>query len=200
MDYTTILAGLSDTKELWASVDMLRYLLLIVSMDTITGLYIAGIVERCEVFVLPRSGYSSWYHRAMLQCSGVLLITIMIVTGVTCIVSSDSMTSVLLAAAVLALNMLVVANIQIFVTLLCENITLGYMLSMMIELLSIFGSERLSPRGKMFLIGNWGMIIRTTVVNPNGISISAAIVLEVVILITLWELGWRVIRKHRKGA
>ncbi len=94
----------------------------------------------------------------------------------------------------------VVANLQIFVTLLCENITLGYMLSMMIELLSIFGSERLSPREKMLLIGNWGMIIRTTVVNPNGISISAAIVLEVVILITLWELGWRVIRKHRKGA
>lgn len=197
---TTIFAGLSETKAFWLSTDLLRYLLLLAGMDAVSGLYTANVIERCETFTLPRSGYARWYHRAMLGGGAVICLPLAVVAGIACLTSRDSVQTVALAAALLALNLLVVSNLQMFITLMTRNIALGYLVCMLMQLISVFCSEQLSPAGKMALLGNWGMLARSTLVQPDGISIGTAVGAEIVILLTLWIFAWRAVRKNRRGA
>lgn len=200
MNCTTILGGLSEVKEFWATIYMLRYLLLLAGLDAVSGFYTTTVIERCETFMLPRSGFSRWYHRAMLRSGGLLCTVLAAITGITCFVSEDSASTILLAAGILALNLIVIANIQMFITLLSRNISLGYLLCMLVQLLSLFWSEYLPLVGKLLLIGNWGMMVRSTLVDPVGIPIGPVIGLEVIILALFWMFGWRVIRRNRRGA
>lgn len=200
MECTSVLAGLSETKEFWKSLDLLRYLLLIAGLDAVPGLYAANVTQRCETFTLPRCGYSQWYHRAMLRNSGALCLSLGIITGIACILAQNDFAAVLLAAGILALNLLVISNIQMFITMLSKNVSLGYLVCMLIQFVSIFCSERMPQAGKMLLIGNWGMMVRSSLAKADGIPIGTAVVLEICILIVLWIFGWRVIRRTRKGA
>ena len=200
MNCSNVLAGLSEIKEFWAPMDMLRYLLLLAGLDAVSGLYISNVVERCETLALPRSGYAHWYHRAMLRSGGALCALLAVITGVACLIPGDCISTVLTAAGIFALNLVVLTNIQLFITLISRKVTLGYGLCMLSQLLSVFCSERLPMVGKLLLIGNWGMMVRSTLVNPAGISIRFVIGLEVLILALLWILGWRMIRKNRRGA
>lgn len=199
MECKTILAGLSEIKEYWITLDMLRYLLLIAGMDGISGLYTTKIVERCETFVLPRSGFRRWHHRAMLQSTGLLLLALAVLTGVTLFVSTDSSTTILLAAGILALNLILISNIQMFIIMISGKVTIGYLLCMLIQLLALFCSERLPVTGRILLIGNWGMLIRSTLVHSGGIPMMPALGAELVLLMLFWIFGWRVIRSSRKG-
>lgn len=130
----------------------------------------------------------------------VLCLPLAAVTGVSCITSRDSVQTVVTASALLALNLLVISNLQMFITLLSRNIALGYLTCMLIQLISVFFSEQFPPAGKMALIGNWGMLARSTLVQPDGISIGTAVMAEIVILLMLWIFAWRVVRKNRRGA
>ncbi len=179
--------------------DLLRYMFLLAGMDAASGLYTANVIERCETFTLPRSGYARWYHRAMLGNAAVLCLPLAAVAGIACLTSGDSVQTVVTASAVLALNLLVVSNLQMFITLMSQNIALGYLACMLIQMISLFCSEQFPPAGKMALIGNWGMLARSTLVQPNGISIGNAVAVEIVILLMVWIFAWRVIRKNRRG-
>lgn len=200
MTPTTILAGLSEVKDFWVTADMLRYLLLLAGLDAVSGLYISTVIERCETFMLPRSGFSRWYRRAMIRSSAAVCVVLAVIAGISCIVSEDSVSTVLLAAEILTLNLVVLTNLQLFITLLSRNIPLGYLFCMLIQLLSLFVSERFPLAGKIILIGNWGMMARSTLADPAGIPIGLVIGLEIIILALFWILGWRVIRRNRRGA
>ena len=199
MDCTTILAGLPEVKEYWASLDMLRYLILLAGMDAVSGLHIGNVIERCETFTLPRSGFSRWYHRAMLQSSRVLFVVLALITGITCLATTDNVVTILIAASILLLNLIVLANIQLFITLFTQNVSTGYLICMLIQLLSLFCSERLPMIGKLILIGNWGMMVRSTLIDSTGIPIKGIILLELIILIIFWIFGWRILRWNRRG-
>lgn len=196
----TILAGLPEAKDFWAYTDLLRYLFLLSGMDAVSGLYTVNVVERCETFTLPRSGYARWYHRAMLGSAAALFLPLAAATGIACLTSGDSVQTVGIASAILALNLLVVANLQMFITLISRNIALGYLACMLIQLISIFCSERFPPVGRVALIGNWGMLARSSLVQPDGISVGTAVAAEIAILLMLWLFAWRAIRKTRRGA
>ncbi len=200
MDYMTVLAGLSEAKAFWVPADMLRYLLLLAGMDAVSGLYTANVIARCEIFTLPRSGYARWYHRAMAGNAAAVCLPLAALTGIACVISRDSLQTVLTASALLALNLLVMTNLQMFLTLLFRNITPGYFVCMLIQFVSVFCSEQFPPAGKMALIGNWGMLARSTLVQPDGISIGTAVAAEIAILLMLWLFAWRAIRKNRRGA
>jgi hypothetical protein len=199
MEQTTILAGLPETKEFWASIDMLRYLLLLAGLDAVCGIYISKVTQQCELFTLPRSGYARWYHRAMLGASGAVCLLLLLITGLAGLTSGDSTQTVLLAGGLLLLNMVVIANIELLITLLSQKIALGYLVCMFVQLLSLFGSDRFSHAGKLLLIGNWGMLIRSTWAGPDGIPLKATVPLEILILILLWIFGWRILRRNRRG-
>ncbi len=198
MSYTSILAGLSEYKESWVALNMLYYLLLLAVLDAVSGLYTAKMMEHYEIFVLPRRGYARWYHRAMLEISGIIFFLISVITLISGFKSSDGFYKMILAAAVLALNLTVISNIQMFISLLSRNVMLGYLVCMLIQLVSIFCSERMPHAGKLALIGNWGMLVRSTLIDPDGVPIETSITLEVIILILLWLFGWYVIRLNRR--
>lgn len=199
MQWTTILAGLPEIKDFWVTMDMTCYLLLLIGADTVTGLFITHVIEQSEVFVLPRSGYRRWYCRAILGIGRILGSLLLILTGAFALLSKDSVASVLVAAAVFGLNIFVVSNLQLFITVLSGQVTMGYIVCMFIQLLSVFASEQLPRFGKLLLIGNWGMVLRSTLADPNGIPIVAIIGMECFILIMLWIFGWRIIRKNKRG-
>lgn len=199
MNWTTVLAGLSETKDFWATIELLQYLLLLAGLNTVAGLYTVNVVEKCEIFSLPRNGYSQWYHRAMLGVSSSVCILLAIITGIACLVSKDSISVVLIAAAVLALNIIVISNIQMFITLLSGSVMPGYLICMLIQLLSLFTSERFPQAVKMLLIGNWGMAVRTTLADPVGVPIGIAITIECLMLFILWIGGWHIIRRYKRG-
>jgi hypothetical protein len=52
---------------------------------------------------------------------------------------------------------------------------------------------------KLLLIGNWGMMVRSTLVDSNGLPIGQTITLECILLILLWAFGWRILRRNRRG-
>lgn len=199
MNWTTVLAGLSETKDFWATIELLQYLFLLAGLNTVAGLYIVNVVEQCEVFALPRNGYSRWYHRAMLGVSSSVCILLAIITGIACFVSKDGISVVLIATAVLALNIIVISNIQLFITLLSGNVMVGYLICMFSQLLSLFASERFPQVGKIFLMGNWGMAIRTTLADPIGVPVGTVITIECLLLLILWIGGWRIIRRYKRG-
>lgn len=200
MEFTSALAGLSEIKDFWSAPILLRYLLLLAVLDAVSGLYIAGVIERCEVFTLTRSGYERWYHRAMLRHGAILCVFLAGIAAITCAISKDSVCAVWIAAAVLALNMLVISNFQMLITMLFGNVSLGYLICMFAQLLSVFLSERLPTVGKWLLIGNWGMALRSTLAVPGGLPIGFVIGVECFILIILWRFGWRMLRKKKRGA
>lgn len=179
---------------------MLRYLLLLAGMDAVSGLYTANVIERCETFTLPRSGYARWFHRAMLGNGVILCLPLAVVTGIACITSGDSFQMVVTASVLLALNLLVVSNLQMFITLMSRNIALGYFACMLIQVISVFCSEQFPQAGKIVLIGNWGMLARSILAQPDGIPIGTAVAAEIAILLILWTFAWRVVRKNRRGA
>jgi hypothetical protein len=195
----SILAGLSETKDFWSTFDLLRYLCLIVVLDAAAGLYTANVVEQCETFALPRCGYARWYHRAMLGSGASVCLVLGAITGISCLLSEGQLLSLLLAAAILGLNLLVMTGIQLFLSLLTKNISLGYLICMLIQLLSLFVSERYPMWVKLLLIGNWGMMVRSTLVDSNGLPIGQTITLECILLILLWAFGWRILRRNRRG-
>lgn len=199
MDCTTILAGLPEVKEYWVSLDMLRYLILLAGLDAVSGLYIGNVIEQCETFTLPRSGFSRWYHHAMLQSGLYLFVVLSSITGLALLANNGNSTAILIASVILFLNLIVLANIQLFITLLTKNISTGYMICLLLQLLSLFCSERLPFVGKVMLIGNWGMMARTTLMDSNGIPIKGVILLELIILVVFWLFGWRVMRRNRRG-
>lgn len=200
MEFTSALAGLSEIKDYWSAPILLRYLLLLAVLDAVSGLYIAGVIERCEVFTLTRYGYERWYHRAMLGHGAILCVFLAVLAGITCAISKDSVCAVWIAAAVLALNMLVISNFQMLITMLSGNVSLGYLICMFVQLLSVFLSERLPTVGKWLLIGNWGMALRSTLAVPGGLPTGFVIGTECFILIILWRFGWRSLRKKKRGS
>lgn len=200
MQWTTIFAGLPEDKDCWTMVVLLRYLLLMTGADTVTGLYITHVVEQSETFVLPRSGYRRWYCRSMLGLGRILGVLILILAGAAVLVSRGSIATVLISVAVFGLNIFVVANIQMFITVLSGQVATGYAICLFLQLLSVFFSEQLPKFGKLFLIGNWGMALRSTLADPNGIPIGAVIGMESMVLIMLWIFGWRIIRRNKRGA
>lgn len=200
MGCRTILAGLSETKDFWAYMDVLRYLVLLAGLDAVTGLYTANVIEHCETFTLPRYGYVHWYHQAMLGSAAALCPPLAAVTGIACLTSGDNVQTVVAASAILALNLLTVSNIQMFITLMSRNVALGYLACMLVQMVSIFCSEQLPPAGKMALIGNWGMLARSSLIQPDGISIKTTVTAEIMILLSLWIFAWRAVRKNRRGA
>ena len=200
MEFTSALAGLSEIKDFWSAPILLRYLLLLAVLDAVSGLHIAGVIERCEVFTLTRCGYERWYHRAMMSHGAILCASLVCIAAITCTISKDSVCAVWIAAAVLALNMLVISNFQMLITMLFGNVSLGYLICMFAQLLSVFLSERLPTVGKWLLIGNWGMALRSTLAVPGGLPIGFVIGVECFILIILWRFGWRMLRKKKRGA
>lgn len=200
MECTTIIAGMTEQKDSWASADLLRYLLLIAGLDAVSGLYTTIVVERCETLTLPRSGWSYWYHRAILYSSVALCAILLAISWITCLISKNCDMTILLSSGILALHMVMLTNLMMLISLVFQNVTLGYLLCMLVQLLSIFCSEQMPSLGKFLLIGNWGMMVRSTLIDPEGIPLAYAIGLEVLILILMWNLGWRIIRRVRRGA
>lgn len=200
MSCSTILAGLPESKSFWVTMELIRYLLLLNGLNAVSGLYIAKVVQQCEIFTLPRSGYARWYHRSTLSGSLVLWAALGVITMTTCFVSGDNVQSVVLAAVIFGINLTLMFNLQMLITLLSGSVSVGYLVSMFVQSISLFLSERFPPAGKILLIGNWGMMVRSTLVDPAGIPIGPVIGLEFMLLVLLWKFGWRILRWNRRGA
>lgn len=108
MNCSTILAGLPETKDFWITFDLLRYLLLIVTLNAVAGLYIANVVERCETLTLPRCGYARWYRRAMLGSGAAVCMALTVITVISCFMPKGELLATVIAAAILGLNLLVI--------------------------------------------------------------------------------------------
>lgn len=194
-----LLSGLPEQRYMWGSFFLLLYLSLLCASDSVFGIYAARVVERSEAAVLPRCGYRRWVHRAMLRSSTFLLPMMAVLTVTECLLHTDAWIQVLCSAGLMTLNLIVLGNLLLFFTLLYRNVRLGFLVCILTQLSSMLYSEALPPVGKLLLPGNWGMALRTTLADPNGIAVWPSITIEIVILTALWTFGWRVIRKYRKG-
>lgn len=199
MRYTSVLAGLPENKELWDAQSVWGYLLMLSMIEGIMGRYIANVIKKSEIFVLPRAGFLNWYHRSMLHSSSILCFFLATTTTIVCHFSKDDVCGVVLSAVILALNLAVIINIQLLISIISQNVVLSYLVGMLVQMISIFYSEVFPPEGKLILIGNWGMVIRSTLVDPSGVPIGVILIIEISLLILLWTFGGRIIRRSRRG-
>lgn len=200
MNYTSILAGLPEIKAFWTAQSVLSYLLFLGILDIISGFYISGVVETSEVFSLPRSGYSKWYHRAMLRNSCILCLMISIVAIICCCLRINGPKFIWISAILLSLNEITLTSFQMLIILLSKKISVGFITTIFIQFIAIFISEQLPDILKYLLVGNWGMLERSSLITSNGYSAKIVVLIETSILIILWNCGWRIIRKNRRNA
>lgn len=139
----------------------MRYLLLLGLSDCVSGQVAVRLAEQSKIFYLPRSGYRDWC-RFVLQRSCVSVLPLICIALLLSLWQSpDPAQNVVIAAAILALNMITLAGLQTLLILLFGGIA-GFVPLILMQLLSLFVSCSLPGAWKLLLPGNWGMAIRST--------------------------------------
>lgn len=197
MNWTTCLAGLSEDTSAWTSLLLMRYLLLLGLLDSVSGQVAVRLAGQSKIFYLPRSGYRDWC-RSVLQHSCVSVLPLICIALLLSLWQSpDPAQNVMIAAAILALNMITLAGLQTLLILLFGGIA-GFVPLILMQLLSLFASCRLPGAWKLLLPGNWGMAIRSTLATSDGCPMLWTIGIEVLLLLVLWAEGWRLVRWYNR--
>lgn len=200
MSWTTTLAGLPEEPALAGTIALLRYLLLLGLLDCAAGRTAAGLAGRSKVFYLPRCGYKKWV-RLMLGRSWLAALPVLAAAlALSLWRSTDPAGQLLTAAAILALNMLVLIGVQSLLIALFGAAVAGFVPLILTQLLSLFVSKALPGTWKLLLPGNWGMAARSVLAQPDGWPLLWVLGVEAALALVLWAAGWRLVRFYdRKG-
>lgn len=193
MSFTACVAGLSEDNSLWNSLMLMRYLFLLGVLDCASGQIVIRVISRSKPFYLPRSGYRDWCRLALKRSSIPVLLLIGIVLLLSLWRSADPVRYVLIATGVFALNIITLTCVQTLL-ILTFGPGFGFVPLMFIQVLSLFISYSLPGTWKLLLPGNWGMVMRSTLSTAEGYPMSAAIGMELLLLLILWAEGWRLVR------
>lgn len=193
MNWTTCLAGLPEDTSLWTALLLMRYLLLLGILDCVSGQVAVRLAGQSKIFYLPRSGYRNWCRSVLQRSCFPVLPIICIALLLSLWQSPDPAWNVVIAAAILALNIITLAGLQTLLILLFGGIA-GFVPLILMQLLSLFFSYSFSEAWKLLLPGNWGMAIRSTLAATDGYPLLWMIGIEALLLLVLWAEGWRLVR------
>lgn len=189
---TTILLGLRDSLQTCNVVDLTRYFILICILFVTTGKISEDYASKTKVFTLPRCNYAKWCRRVMIRSSVSILPIIMIACILALQFGADKM-DVLTGGSALALNMLLLSMVQALL-ILWKGSSVGYGCLIGQQLLSLTLSNRLPGDWKLILPGNWGMYGRSNSITRGGFHMTAVLIIEAVLILALWTVGWRLLR------
>lgn len=197
MNWTTCLAGLPEDTSGWTSLILMRYLLRLILLDCVSGQVAVRLAGKSKIFYLPRRGYQDWCRSVLRRSCFPVMPLIFIALLLSLWQSPDPAQNVVIAAAILALNMITLAGLQTLLILLFGGAA-GFVPLILMQLLSLFASYSLPGAWKLLLPGNWGMAIRSTLATADGYPLLWTIGIEVLLLSVLWTEGWRLVRWYNR--
>lgn len=189
------LAGLPENPDLWLPQDLLLYMLLLSGLNSLVGTLVVHFVSGYEIFSLPRFGYCCWFRRILSNVTLVVIVYATCIYLLTVFFNAGALFLVTISAIVYLLNGIAISWLQALLIAYNGNGLVSFSLVTLAQLLSIFCSQNLAGNWKIILPGNLAMISRSTLALSNGFSINMAIMLELFILLTIWNCGWRLLRK-----
>ncbi len=197
MSINSIFGGLSDNVFLYGSYDVLKYVLLLVVLDSISGYYSLKAVTEGKLFRLIRYGWRKWYQKIVkvnlvLTSMGALLLFLF-----SC--GHFPETNLWAAFMVFLLNINLLATVQTTIILSSNRAVAGYAVVALIQLASLFFSQGLHGYWKILLPGNWGCINRSDVIVQDGFPLYPVIVMEVMGILVLYLFGWQVVKFLNRG-
>ncbi|MCD8085955.1 MAG: hypothetical protein LUE61_12005 [Clostridiales bacterium] len=197
MNCSTVLAGLSEAKEAWNWLAVVRYLLLVSLVFLCAGAVATNDADRTRIFYLPRYGYRRWCRVVMLRSGGAVLPVI--AAGCILGIAFGAIPwEALASAAVLALNMVLLAWVQALL-ILWKGANAGAVCLFAQQFLALGLSEYLPGNWKLLLPGNWGMLGRSSIIVEDGFSLPLAMAVELAVMAALWLCFWRIVRRMKRS-
>lgn len=190
MDAITVTGGLPYDPMMWGNLPFIRYLLLLLLTDTVCGTLLTRLVE--QDFSLHRAGWRLWFRRAMLRAGGCAML-VSLLAGVLDLLQAPQL-STLVGWLVYSLHAIFCAGVQTLLIVSWRSAYVGLLPLLSVQLGSLMLSKKLSTLGKLLLFANWGCYRRSTIFEPEGFPLLAAIAAEVVLISVIWLFGWRFAR------
>lgn len=192
----SILGGLPDDISVCASQTILKYLLLILYTDCISGFLIYQYSRDKPLLRLIRCNYKAWCQQMYLRTG---IISGILVGGLTVFIFLIEYDFVVLYCGIMFMIQAIFLNmIQAFCILYFKKAEAGFCVVISIQILSIFFSSTLPGQWKLVLPGNWGCFNRSNLMYAEGFSAGTAVLLEIIFILLFWFESWKLIRYKRQ--
>ncbi len=188
----SIFGGLASPFFVHDSRSILRYLLFLVLMDGISGYGSFLAIRERKLYTLMRYGWKDWY-------AAILRRNIRNTTGAACLlflVSAFPFTQIStgIAFLVFVLNINFLAILQTLLILSSNQAMTGYVVVLLIQLVSVFFSQFAGTFGMIVFPGNWGCLNRSDFIMTGGFPLLPVVVLELLLSFTGCIWGWKFVK------
>ena len=193
----TIIGGLPLNTEFCSYRDILLYLLVLLLIDTVPGIFAAELSLHRNDFTLLRSGWKNWMRSLFLRTELVSLGLCVLLFPLAYFTGSD--TDFFAVWGLFTLYALCCGGIQSFLLVCFPNTNYSYISLILLQLCSVFLSKYVPGQWKLLFFGNWGCYNRSIPLVEDGISLLGAVGLNLCTLLIILLVGWRLVRYiHRK--
>lgn len=189
---TTILLGLPEDIKKWGFVTTSDYLLVFACLVIAAGYVTENYARKTRVFCLPRYGYAHWCRITMTLAALTQLPIVAIACGWELRQQADPM-EVLTGGGALLFNMIFLAGVQT-ILILWKNANVGFTVLVCQQLVGLSVSRLLPGDWKLIFPANWGMYGRSNSITRGGFHMTAVLIIEAVLILALWTVGWRLLR------
>ena len=182
---------------------LVRYLLLLVLMNSAGGLPSAGRILRPNIFVLPRAGWRSWFQQVLRRSLEIELTVSVPLLALGLLRYPESKT--ILAWLLFTLHMEMITAVQTLIIALFDNAIVAVSGVTAVQLISLFSSNQIPGKLALLLPGNCGALARSAEYeNPGaygifhgGFPLWTAFALNAAVLLLIALYGWRFVRLKR---
>ena len=193
----SVIGGLPLETGLCGPIQILRYFLLLILFDLLSGVIATNRACGAKSLVLLRAGWKRWFQQILLRalcavCCAALVILLPVYLAWP---EPDTLNGWMLFSLYAA----ACAAIQVFLIAYTQNAAVGLVPVIFLQLCSVFLSKLLPGNWKLLLFGNWGCYLRTTSAGEEqGVSLLACIALDLAAPLLIYWIGWRLVRRHHQ--
>lgn len=193
----SVIGGLPLETSLCSSFQLLKYFMLLILFDILSGALVSNCISGTKTFVLLRSGWKVWFRKVLLRALCAVGCAALLLLLPTWLMQPEPET--LFAWLLFLLYAASCAAIQTLLIAYTQKESVGLATLLFFQLCSVFLSKQLPGNWKLLLFGNWGCWVRTTSAGEvQGVPLSACIVLNLATLLLIYVFGWRLVRRHHQ--